>query len=103
MFKLQPNPTFKTKVQISVPGQKRPGEIECEFKHFTASAWESLSQEKSVRDALAEDVLIGWSGVDEPFSREAVELLFDKYPASAMEIFQAFAEEMFGGKAKQKN
>jgi len=34
MFKLQPNPTFKTKVAISVAGEKRQPEIDVEFKYL---------------------------------------------------------------------
>ena len=38
MFKLQPNPTFRTKVGIVLPGQQKPAEIEVEFKFLSRSA-----------------------------------------------------------------
>ena len=33
MFKLQPNPTFKAPVLLSVPGEDKPKEIVGEFRH----------------------------------------------------------------------
>ena len=43
MFKLQPNPTFRTKVGIVLPGQQKPAEIEVEFKFLSRSAAQAMA------------------------------------------------------------
>lgn len=103
MFKLQPNPTFKTRIEIPVPGQKKAESVEFEFRHFTVSAWEKIGAEKTMRDALIEDIVVGWNGPDEAYSQEAIAVLFDNYPAATGAVFEGFITELFGGKAKQKN
>lgn len=101
MFKLQPNPTFKAKVEIRLPGQKKPSEIEFEFRHFSMSKWEAIASDKAVKDALIDDVVVGWSGVDEAYSPEALATLFDEFPGAVSAVFEKFVSELFG--AKQKN
>ena len=102
-FRLQPNPTFKAKVKIPVPGQARSSEVEFEFRHFSQSDFDGMMQEKSVRDTLTDDVIVGWSGVDTPFSTEALKQLFDNYPGAGAVVFQTFVDELFTDKAKVKN
>lgn len=103
MFKLQTNPTFKAKVGISVAGQARPAEIEAEFKYLSKAAIAAYFDQlagKSDAEALAE-ILVGWSGVDAPYSAEALALLLDSYPAAATDLFDAFRRELI--EAKRKN
>lgn len=100
MFKLQPNPTFKAKVAIPLPGQKKAGEIEFEFRHFSLSKWEAIAAERPVRDVLIDDIIVGWSGVEEAFSKEALVVLFDEYPGAAAAVFDTFVAELFGAKRK---
>lgn len=103
MFKIQPNPTFKTKVGISVPGQAKPAEIEVEFNYFTRKAlrdyFDHISGKEDV-EALGE-IIVGWSGVDVPYSPEALAELLDNYPAAAGDLFEAFRREVL--EAKRKN
>jgi hypothetical protein len=103
MFKLQPNPTFKTKVAISVAGEKRQPEIEVEFKYLSKERVKEYFdglQGKTDAEALGE-IIVGWSGVDEPYSITALELLIDNYPAAAADLFEAFRRELL--EAKRKN
>lgn len=103
MFKLQPNPTFKAKVALSIPGESAPVSIEVEFRHMSKSAmrdyFATLGDRTDV-DALA-DIVVGWSGVDAPFDRTALATLVDNYPASAGELFEAFRREAI--EARRKN
>lgn len=103
MLKLETNPTFKAAVGISVAGVPRPVQIEVEFKYFTAAEWQDYigANQKSVADTLAEDIVVGWSKVDRPFSPEALRELFNRYPASTQDLWDTFLRELF--QAKQKN
>ncbi|MDP2792557.1 MAG: phage tail assembly chaperone [Sulfurisoma sp.] len=103
MFKLQPAPTFKAKVGISIAGQARPNEIEVEYRYLTKEAIKTYFdnlQGKADADALAE-IVVGWSGVEEAYSPEALSLLIDNYPAAASDLFDAFRRELL--EAKRKN
>src|SRR5690606_35526643 len=68
MLKLQPDPTFRAKVGIPVPGGATT-EIEVECKHITKDALEPKLKELT-DDQFAAEVVVGWSGVDEAFSAE---------------------------------
>ena len=104
MFKIQPNPTFTAKVGISVPGTAKPAEIEVEFKFLKRSAvkefWDTLTGDRKDAEALAE-VIVGWKGVDQPYSPAALETLLDNYPAAARDLFNAFSNELMA--SRQKN
>lgn len=103
MLKLQPNPTFKTKVAISVAGEKRQPEIEIEYRYLdreeVADYFANLPG-KTDAESLAE-IVVGWSGVDAAYSPEALATLVKKYPASAADLFEAFRRELL--EAKRKN
>ncbi len=103
MFKLQPNPTFKTTVGISVAGQSSPASIEVEFKYLTKSkVREFFDKLGSKEDAAAlADIVVGWAGIDEPYSKKALAELVDNYPAAAMDLFDGFRRELL--EAKRKN
>ncbi len=103
MFKLQPNPTFKAAVGISIAGQAAPTEIEVEFKYLTKSKVREFFEKlggKEDATALAE-IIVGWSGIEEPFSKKALATLVDNYPAAAMDLFDTFRRELL--EAKRKN
>lgn len=105
MFKLQPNPTFSAKVPLSIPGQAKPAEIEVEFKFLTrkkvAEFYERLRTEsKEDADALAE-IIVGWKGIDEAYSPEALAMLLDNYPAASRDLFASFNRELM--ESRQKN
>lgn len=103
MFKLQPNPTFRAKVPISVPGQEKPQPLEMEFRHMSREAmkdyFESLPGQSDA-EALAR-IVVGWSGVDHAYSADALAVLLDNYPSAAASIFDTYRNELF--EARRKN
>ena len=103
MLKLQPNPTFKTRVGISIAGQDAPAEIEVEYKYLGKGAvrdyFAGLAG-KSDAEALTE-IVVGWSGVDAPYDAAMLAALVDAYPAAAGDLFEAFRRELL--EAKRKN
>lgn len=88
MLKLAPNPTFKAKVGIPVPGQKSDVQVEFEFRYMTREEWEQLihSRESMTDDQAAAEVVVGWSGVDEPFGPDAMAKLLKFYPTAGTAI-----------------
>ena len=103
MFKINPNPTFKATVQISVPGSDKPAAITVDFKHLSKSAlrdYFSSLEGKTDTEALA-SVITGWQGIDADYSADALGQLIDNYPASAGELFEAFRRELL--EARRKN
>ena len=102
MFKLQPNPTFKAKVGLSVAGAAKPVEIEVEFRYLKKSEVKAFFDNldgKNDAEALTE-ILIGWSGIDQPYTADALALLLDNYPASARDLFGAFSRELLEARTK---
>lgn len=102
MFKLQPNPTFKASVALSVPGEPKQASIEVEFRHLSKSAMRAYFTTLADRedaDALA-DIIVGWGGVDAAFDRDALAALIDNYPAAAGELFEAFRRETLESRRK---
>jgi len=102
MFKLQPNPTFKAKVSITIPGQDKPALVEMEFRHMSREAVKGFFESaagKTDAEALA-DIVVGWSGVDQAYTSEALAVLLDNYPSAAGGIFEAFRRELFEARAK---
>lgn len=102
MFKIVPKATFGVDVSISVPGAA-PAVVRVEFKHLPKSAlpgYFSGLQGKTDAEALAE-IVVGWEGVDVPYSPQALATLVDNYPAAAAELFEAFRSELM--EARRKN
>ncbi|MFJ2989953.1 phage tail assembly chaperone [Collimonas sp. NPDC087041] len=98
-FKLNPNPTFKAKVDIPVPGDKKQS-IEFEFKHKDKDAFKefigTIEKLSDVDTILA--ISVGWSGVDADFSPESVALLVKNYHAAAQAIYRKYADELIQGR-----
>ena len=102
MFKLQPNPTFKARVPITIPGQPKPADVEMEFKHLSREAVKTYFEQlpgKTDAEAL-DEIVVGWSGVDQAYSTEALAVLLDNYPSAAASIFETFRRELFEARAK---
>ena len=104
MFVLQPKPTFK--MDVVIPTTQGEGKIKFEFKHKGRKElkvfFESLGEGEGMRedkDALL-DLIVGWEGVDEKFSPEALEVLLDNYHGAARAIFEAYNRGLFEGKQK---
>lgn len=109
MFKINPAPTFRARVPLSVPGADSAVTVEFEFKHKGRTAlavwWKSVDGRKDA-EILAE-IIASWKGpIDdkgEPvqFSVEALSQVLDNYPASAAEILTAYEKELW--KSREKN
>lgn len=103
MFKLQPKPSFKARINLSVAGEVKSPEVTIEFKYFTKPAVKDFFEQvagKTDAEALAE-IIVGWSGIDQPYSTENLAMLVDNYPAAATDLFEAFRVELL--EAKRKN
>ena len=103
MFKLQPNPTFKARAPINIPGKSKPEEIEIEFKHMSREQVKEFFEAvtgKTDAEAIGE-IVVGWSGVDAPYSADALATLLDNFPSAAASIFETFRTELF--EARRKN
>lgn len=102
MLKITANPSFWASAGISVPGEKDPVMIQLQFKHIPRDEVQDFFQGlqgKSDIDAL-EIFVLDWRGTDAPFSRENLDQLLKSYPASAIEIYNAFRRELLLSKAK---
>lgn len=99
-LKLNPEPTFKAKVGIPVPGS-RPVDVEFTFKHRARDeilAW--LDDNRDATDVQSvEQCVVGW-GLEDEFSRENVERLCNNYPGAGMAILAAYLDELRGARAK---
>lgn len=98
MLKLQPNPTFKAKVGIPVPGEETRPIVTFVFKHMSKADFDKFNPagEKDVETLMR--ICAGWEGVDAEFSAETLGRLCDVYPGSAFAIAEAYAKELHGGR-----
>ena len=108
MFTLQPKPTFKAEVLIHGPGGG-DAKLKLEFAHLGKKAlkefYDSMKVEEGAEprddlDAISE-IVVGWDGVDTPFSKDALAKLLDNYPSAAFSILEAYSGAVF--EAKRKN
>ena len=97
MLKLHPNPTFKAKVGIPVPGAD-PVEIEIECRHIQKDELEPKIKNLT-DDEFAREVVVGWAGVDEAYSPEAFGQMLNHYPGAGREIVLAYLRELTGARA----
>jgi hypothetical protein len=96
-FKLKANPTFRMKVAIPVAGGASV-ELDAEFRHFTRSQLQAFSSadattSRSDVDTLAE-IMSGWHNVDEPMTREALDVLVENYAGAAAAIVTTWLREL---------
>lgn len=103
MFKLNPEPTFRAKVEIPVPGAK-PEPVEFIFRHRTQKAltdWIKATAEAKPADIdFILEIVSGWAGVDAGFERETVEALLDNYHGAAGAIRDAYLRELTAARLK---
>jgi hypothetical protein len=100
-LKLQPDPTFKAKVAIPVPGAE-PASVEFTFKHRSKDEMDRFL--KSVADMegdfeMVMAVATGWDLVDE-FTAANVKALIGNYIAAPAAIFEAYLAELAGNRRK---
>jgi len=84
VFKLQPDPTFWSKVQIPVTGSE-PQPLEVEWRHRTVDdlqAFATAMRDRTPLDVCV-DMIVSWRDVEVEFSRDALERLLQNYPLAA--------------------
>lgn len=101
---LKAAPTFWHRVLIPVTGAD-PAPIDVEYRHRTRSDLkayiDALANEEKVDTDLVADVVVSWKGPDAPFSPEAVSMLCENFPLSALAIWQGYLDAY--AEAKRKN
>lgn len=100
-FKLDVAPTFSAVVDIPVHGSE-PVAVKFEFKHRAKAdlvKWLDCAAGRSDTETL-EDVLAGWE-LDDPFSKESIELLVQNYAGAAPAIVERYIDELI--QARRKN
>jgi hypothetical protein len=97
---LTPNPTFKAKVGIPVPG-KGATDVEFTFKWRTAAEAEQWYEDtKELRDVeLIPTMATAWE-LDEPFDEENIARLCSAYMGAAVAITRTYVAELRGARAK---
>jgi hypothetical protein len=102
MFKLNANPEFTADVQITRPGEPKPGTIRFRFRHMGRTAFKAWVETAGGRDDpdYLLDAVAGWEGVTDAsgqpveFSREALAQLLDAFPAAGQDIFVAYGKAL---------
>lgn len=106
---LTPDPTFKAKVSIPVPGG-RAADVEFTFRHRTKDAFTEFMKANENSDdldvisghevAAGEEktdaqlgVAVNWE-LEEPFNRENVERLLQNYSGAAKAVIGKYCEEV---------
>lgn len=94
-LKLTPDPTFKAKVAVPIPGGTADVVFEFQYRDRKAlTAWFDDNREASDVDTLM-DVVVGWD-LDDAFNRDNVERLCNAYPGAAREVLAQYARELSG-------
>jgi hypothetical protein len=99
-LKLNPEPTFKAKVGIPVPGS-RPVDVVFTFKHRTREEileWIQSSRDATAAESVA-DAAAGWE-LDDEFTPENIERLCNNYPGAGLAIVQTYLDELRGARSK---
>lgn len=103
MFKLKAEPTFWTKVGISVAGKEVPEEIDVEYRYLNRTGlkdfFTAVDGKKDV-DALSE-IIVNWKIPEVEYTRDNLEFLLEERPAAAQDLINKFRRELM--ESKQKN
>ncbi|TQK10254.1 phage tail assembly chaperone [Herbaspirillum sp. SJZ107] len=97
---LDPNPTFKAKAPIHVPGGRK-AEIEFKFKYRDADEFKDFTEKLEGRSDvdILMDIAVDWD-LDEAFDKQSVEKLTKKYIGSARSVLNTYVDELTGARAK---
>jgi hypothetical protein len=99
-LKLIPDPTFKTVVQIPVPGGE-PAPVEFTFKHrdrAAVKAWvETVGDQTDAQ--MVESCIVGWD-LDDELNADNIKRLCDNYVGTGVAVFSAYLDELRGARAK---
>jgi|GEM_PF-948129 hypothetical protein len=104
MYKLTPPPsTFVADARFTVPGQAEPALIKVEWRYKSKDdlqAWIRTRDGVDHLESLAE-VIAGWSEICDaddqplPFSRQALAVLLNSYPAAGRDLVGAYIGALF--------
>lgn len=99
MFRLEPNPTFRAKIKIPVPGQTS-AVLDIEFRHKTRKAAMKFGQSLEGRDEVEalEEIIVNWSNCEQDYSRDALAQLIENYPGAFLAITAGYADELVHGR-----
>ncbi len=106
MFNLNPSPTFKAAVQITVPGQAELAQVEFTFRHKSKDAlakwWAAYVQDPGVAKLaeVIEDWAVRRDGEAVAFSQAALDELVQNYPAAMGELADAYMLELVRSRRK---
>jgi hypothetical protein len=98
-LKLVASPTFTATVPIPLAGGE-PAPVVMTFKHRTRAQCEAWLKEKSEAKADTDFVLemvVGWD-LEEPLTKENVELLLQNYMGAAKAITDVYLEQLYQAK-----
>jgi hypothetical protein len=105
MFKLKPNPTFKSVVTIPTPGVPSGTRLPLVFRHKTKKEFLEFYTTLT-GDAVKSDVdvvfelVAGWEDVEVEYNKQNLEELLDNYPAAALAIMDAYRVELLEARVK---
>lgn len=100
-LKLVPDPTFKAKVEIAVPGAT-PAGVVFTFKHRSRQEMDRFLKQVSDMNDDVEMVMalaVGWELADD-FTEENVRALVDSYISAPAAIFETYLKELTGNRSK---
>jgi hypothetical protein len=95
MLKLKANPTFKAKVGIPIPGGD-PVDVTFEFKAMARSKLKAFGDDMKDKEnsEFLLPLVVGWDGVEAPYSQEALSELLDQYIGSGRVIWDTYVAEL---------
>lgn len=105
VIKLNPDPTFKASVGVSIAGYAEPVPVDFEFKYFPADEraafFKKLDDEGTSIAETLERLVVGWGKqIDTEFSVESLRVFLRNYPASGNDIWHGYLREIGGSKVK---
>jgi hypothetical protein len=110
MIKLHPNPSFKFRVEVAIPGAVDPARFVLVGRHMTQTdlrAWGERAKAMEGQDAeFLLSAVEGWEEVVDAdgkavkFSPEAFGALLESYPGASLQIFQSYIRELSAGRTK---
>lgn len=103
MLKLNLDPQFTADFQVTVPGVKTPETITLTCKYRTSEQLDEFtvgSKKETTNVDFVKQTVIGWGGIDEPFTAENLEKFLKAYPASSGEIVAQYYDLSLGSRVK---
>lgn len=99
MFKIDADPTFKTKVKLCRAGGEAE-EVTFEYRHKTTEEAKAfLDRAESLKPIeWAREIVCGWEGIGAAFDEEALAKLLANHFSAAEAIMSGFLKGLSGGR-----